>query len=245
MTHLKERAVELPLGHEAMGRPCLYCGIELRAGEQVVECPRCHGFQHVACWQQKGGCAKQGCPQVAQEIAPVKPKGDGPPASDRRTVIGIVGLVLFLIAAMFLWPSAPDPAQGRQKIVWLEEISLDSQARVEEVVEDFNDTHDELFIELQALPYNGLEMKLVVMMGANVPPDLMTLPAERMQELSRQQALYNFGTETEPVWGIPHPLQPRYLVVYGRLEDTEPVLEALDYILPRLSELAVSTVPAD
>jgi hypothetical protein len=62
--------------HEALeeqGRACAICQTFIAAGEQVGRCPGCDAPFHGECWDENGGCASYGCPEV-----PNVPKAEGP-----------------------------------------------------------------------------------------------------------------------------------------------------------------------
>jgi hypothetical protein len=54
------------------GHPCKWCQIPLRLGDDAAVCNSCQGECHSQCWDNKGGCATQGCvnaplPQMQQQ----------------------------------------------------------------------------------------------------------------------------------------------------------------------------------
>jgi hypothetical protein len=54
------------------GHPCKWCQIPLRLGDDAAVCNSCQGEHHGQCWDNKGGCATQGCvnaplPQMQQQ----------------------------------------------------------------------------------------------------------------------------------------------------------------------------------
>ena len=74
--HLKERIWTLSDSDEAAS-DCQACEEPLQVGDEVAECPRCKALHHLACWIRRGGCARHGCPQTADEslTEKVPPKG--------------------------------------------------------------------------------------------------------------------------------------------------------------------------
>ena len=77
--HLKERIWTLSDSDEAAS-DCQACEEPLQVGDEVAECPRCKALHHLACWIRRGGCARHGCPQTADEslTEKVPPKGIRP-----------------------------------------------------------------------------------------------------------------------------------------------------------------------
>lgn len=62
--------------HEAQdeqGHACAICQTAIGPGEPVGRCPTCDAPFHGECWEENGGCASYGCPQV-----PSVPKADAP-----------------------------------------------------------------------------------------------------------------------------------------------------------------------
>jgi hypothetical protein len=58
------------------GHPCKWCQIPLRLGDDAAVCNSCQGEHHGQCWDNKGGCATQGCvnaplPQMQQQQQPM------------------------------------------------------------------------------------------------------------------------------------------------------------------------------
>ncbi len=43
---------------------CAICQSPLGDGEESTSCPDCHAVYHRECWEENGGCAVYGCPQV-------------------------------------------------------------------------------------------------------------------------------------------------------------------------------------
>ncbi len=215
----------------------MHCQQPLQAGDDIVECPRCHAFHHVDCWKARGGCARHGCPQVAQAVKGERPTGDPPPPPvDRRFILGGVVVGIALISAMFFWPQPPDPAAGRQKVVFMAEADITEQAQWQNLANEFNEDQETLYLDMQLLPYGNMEMKLVVVMAAGESPDLFTLTSDRLLQYAERGALSNLGTEDEPVWGIPHPGQPRYIAMFARTEYPEAAYVVLEYLLEHLPE---------
>ncbi len=215
----------------------MHCQEPLQAGDEVVECPRCHAFHHVDCWKRSGGCSRHGCPQVAKAVKGEPPKGDPPPPPvDRRFLIGGVAVGIALILAMFFWPQPPDPAAGRQKVVFMAEADFVEQEQLQNLAKEFNESQDTMFLDMQLLPYGNMEMKLIVVMAAGESPDLFTLSRPRLQQYAQQGALMNLGSEEEPLWGIPHPGQPRYIAMFVRPTHPEATHVVLEYLLEHLPE---------
>jgi ssDNA-binding Zn-finger/Zn-ribbon topoisomerase 1 len=51
---------------------CPYCRL-LLGTEAAVACPRCGTPHHLACWEELGGCASEGCPGMIQTREPEAP----------------------------------------------------------------------------------------------------------------------------------------------------------------------------
>ena len=232
---LQETKTQLTPESKAVGKPCAHCSELLQPQDWVVECPRCHAFHHADCWMRKGGCSRTGCPQVAKAVVGEKPSGDGPPPPvDRRYVIGGIAAFVLALLAMVFWPQPPHPAGDRQRVVFMTEASVMEQDQLEALANRFHEEQEELYLDLQLLPHGNMEMKLIVQIGAGDAPDIFTLPAERFDYFVQQRALLNVGSEEEPVWGVRHPGQARYIVVFGQTEDPEAARSTLDFLLENL-----------
>jgi len=234
---LEEFVAVLEPGDKRLHTSCVQCETALAEGDAIIECPRCHRLHHVRCWKNRGGCAAYGCPQTAKAVKGEKPSGDGPPPPlDRRWFFAGGVIIAVLIAAVLLWPQAPDPAMGRQRIAFMTEAGGAEQAALLRLQEQFNEHHPELYLDLQLLPYGGMEIKLVVSMGAGEAPDILGLRRERMQALADQGALHNLGTDEEPAWGMPYPGRPDWkLCIFVEPEDLQRTKEVLDFLLENLS----------
>jgi hypothetical protein len=46
------------------GPVCAICLTSIAAADTKTACPECHAEYHADCWQENGGCAVYGCPQV-------------------------------------------------------------------------------------------------------------------------------------------------------------------------------------
>jgi hypothetical protein len=64
------------------GHPCGHCQVPLRLGDDAAVCNSCQREHHSPCWDNKGGCATQGCvnaplPQMQQQQQPYGAPGYG------------------------------------------------------------------------------------------------------------------------------------------------------------------------
>lgn len=241
-------------GEDYLGRSCVVCKREFQAEDEVVACPRCHSVHHAECWKEKGGCGKTGCPQVARTIRGERPQGDGPPPPVSKKVIagGILASVVVILLMVF-WPKPPDPAMGRTKIVFLGPAYQELSDVVTELVEGYNATSEDVYIDLQLLPPQGMDTKLVVLIAANQAPDVLAIDDDRFAQFSSEGALLPVGVndEGEPIYGIQHPAQLTQLVVWGGTENPAESLEVLHFLaknippadLDLLRESQTSTFP--
>jgi hypothetical protein len=49
---------------DSNGPVCAICLTSIAAADAKTACPECHVEYHADCWQENGGCAVYGCPQV-------------------------------------------------------------------------------------------------------------------------------------------------------------------------------------
>lgn len=237
---MNEKLTVIGPDSDKVGKPCNGCGVAFKSGDEVVECPRCHRLHHADCWKAKGGCATTGCPQIAQVVVGEKPPGDGPPPPIPKWYFAAGALVILaLILVSVLWPKPPDPAMGRAKIVVMDELTYESNLILTEAVEEFNETSDTTYIDLQLLPSNGLEQKLVVLIAAGDAPDVFSLNYDQLEFFESQGALLELGKtpEGEPIYSIQHPGRLAKFVIWGNTEHPKIAREVLDFLLENIPEV--------
>jgi len=219
-----------------IGKKCIYCEKEFAANDEVVECPRCHQLHHVDCWKANGGCARRGCPQVAQTIIGEPPAGDGPPPSmSRKHLLMIVGAVLAIVLVSILWPKSPDPAAGRIKIQVLLEASFPEQMELQQIINDFNATNTEIYIDLQTTTLSAIENQLLARMAAGDAPDIFSLPYARFERMQQELgAMYPLGDSKYPAYGVQHPSQLRVLSIFVYTEHPQEALTVLRYLVSEM-----------
>ncbi|NMB02301.1 MAG: extracellular solute-binding protein [Firmicutes bacterium] len=224
-------------GDEHVGQPCIVCQEAIDPNNEVVLCPRCRSLHHVDCWKAKGGCGKTGCPQIAQAVKGEKPAGDGPPPPVSKWVIlgGILAAIALILYLIFR-PTPPDPAMGRTKIVFLGEAHYELTNSMTELADSWNETNEEIYIDLQLLPTGALDQKLVVLIAAGDAPDLIALSDDRFAYFVEQQALLPLTEDEygEQVFGIQHPAQLSQLVVWRQTEHPTEALEVLHYFVENI-----------
>lgn len=229
---MKENPEKITKGVDYLGQHCVVCQKKIETDDEVVACPRCRSVHHVECWKRKGGCGKTGCPQIAQAIRGARPVGDGPPPPvSKKVIIGGIIAALAVILLLVLWPKPPDPAQGRTRIVFMGEAHWELSEAMNELAESYNATSEEIYIDLQLLPHGGMDTKLVVMIGANQAPDIMSISEDRFAHFQEEEVLLPLGTDAAgvTVYGIQHPAQLTRLVVWGNTSYPAQALEVLYY----------------
>lgn len=241
-------------GSEHLGQTCIVCQETITKEDEVVVCPRCRTVHHVDCWKRKGGCGKTGCPQIAKAVVGEKPEGDGPPPPVSKWVIfGGLGAIIAIILLSIYWPKPPDPAMGRTKIVFLGEAYYELTQEMIGLANAYNETSEEIYIDLQLLPPGSVDQKLVVLIAAGEAPDVIALADERLWYFIEQGALLELGKdeEGEPIYAVQHPGQLTQMVIWGETLHPEEALEVLHYFadhvtpvdLDMLRELDIKPVP--
>lgn len=235
---MEEKLEKLQASSPQVGKKCIVCEKLVQAGEEIVDCPRCHSIHHADCWKDKGGCGKTGCRQLAINVVGEKPQGDGPPPPlPKKYVYGGIGLALILILTVFFWPKPPDPAMGRTKIQFMTEASIDEQQVIGQIVDEFNNNHPDIYIDLQMLPYGGMDTKFIVLMAAGETPDIFTMPQPRKQMLIESNALLDLASgQDEPVYSVQHPGQLTEIGIFSQTEHVDEALEVFNYLLDNLPE---------
>ncbi len=232
---MEERLEILVQGSRHIGKECARCGEHFIENDEIVECPRCHKIHHVHCWKSKGGCARTGCPQVARTIIDDRPKGDGPlPGISPKYVFAGAGIALLIILLMTFWPKPPDPAAGRTRIVVLMESFLDEGQAFQTKIIEFNQSHPDLYIDLQTSPFSVLEQQLIARIAAGDAPDIFTLPYNRFESFVKLEALLPIGSEDVPYYGVHHPSAFRALGIFSKTVHPKSSHDVLHYLLTHL-----------
>lgn len=228
---------KITTGEKHADEPCIVCQSAIKPTDEVILCPRCRSIHHVDCWKDKGGCGKTGCPQIAKAVVGERPEGDGPPPPVSKKVIfgGILAVLAFILYIIFR-PAPPDPAMGRTKVVFLGEAHFELTTTMTELTDAWNETNEEIYIDLQLLPHGAMEQKLVVLVAAGQAPDLIALGEERYSFFVEQQALLPLGEDAsgEPIYGIQHPAQLTKLVIWRQTEHPQEALEVLHYFVENI-----------
>ncbi len=242
---VKEILKRLGVDSEVLHSPCKLCSVNLEE-EEVVECPRCHSHHHLSCWKTKGGCAKRGCPQLAEVFKGEKPKGDGPPPPiSKKSLLGGIALFLLIVLGAMFWPKPPEPWEGRIKITFMAEGSIVEQSLLETLAEDFNALQEEIYLHTQILPYGTMEMKLMVLLAANDTPDIFTMNYERFPIYVHRELLLPLKEEEEEIlYGIEHPAQHSMMGIMARTPNEKEARSVLAYLLDAIPPLDLETLPA-
>lgn len=220
-------------GQDHLGQPCVVCGEAIAETDQVVVCPRCRSIHHADCWKGKGGCGRKGCRQVAVAVRGEPPKGDGPPPPvSKNVILGGVLLVAALLIYLVFRPQPPDPAQGRTKITFLGEAGVELNEVLTGLSEDWNNSHGEIYIDLQLVPPGALDPKLVVLIAAEQAPDVISISEDRFSYFVEQGALLALAEDGDgkAIYGVDHPAQLAKLVIWGGTEHPAEAREVLRYL---------------
>lgn len=178
-----------------------------------------------------------GCPQTAKAVVGEKREGDGPPPPiSKKVIFGAVALIAILITVSALWPTPPDPALGRTKIVFLGEADYILQEAMTSIAAEFNGASEEIYLDLQLLPPATLEQKLLVLVAAGQAPDIAIVSEQQFPFLRDEGALLALGENKagEAVYHLEHPALRGKIIVWGSTEHPEAARAVLDYLIPRL-----------
>ena len=233
---MEEKLEVLDAQSRHIGRKCPRCEQEFAAGDEVVECPRCHLVHHADCWKENGGCARRGCPQVAKTVVGERRAGDGPPPPiDPKHLMIAVGVIIALIIVTIIWPKPSDPAAGRIKITVLVEASFEEQKQLNQIIADFNSTNDEIYIELQTSSLSVIENQLFVRMAAGEAPDIFSLPYDRFERIQEELgAMYPLGDATNRFYGVQHPSQLRVLSIFVHTKHPDAAVAVLRQLIQEM-----------
>lgn len=230
-----EQIVILDSESRHIGKECIKCQEKFVENDEIVECPRCHQLHHVDCWKAQGGCGRYGCPQIAKTVIDTSPKGDGPPPSiPRKYIYAGITVALVIILTMIFWPKPPDPAAGRTKVVALIEAGLEEVEELNRIVDQFNNTSEEIYIVLQTTSVTLLEQQLMVRAAAGDAPDIFSLPYNRYETFLNLDAFYPLGIEEEPYYGVEHPSKLRTLHIFFATKHPEESIKVLKYLVTEM-----------
>lgn len=237
---MKEEIIHVSENDTLQGVPCGECRVPLKAGDEAVVCPRCKLAHHLACWIQRGGCARHGCRQVVSpELLP--PKQEKPIQVPRTPPWVIAGAIVLAVAlGVGLYFNARRAALQRESSAYVLVPSLEDEVHWTQILSAYNRTPagSENPAVLIYTPYGiagmDFEQKLLIMIAANDSPELVVLEAERLRDYAQNSALAPLnefvaqlraqGIELDPerlaaatldgtVYGIPHPQRDAYLVI--------------------------------
>ena len=212
---------------------------------------------------ENGGCARQGCRQVA--VAVVLPESERPkppaptPVPWWRRPAALVGVALGVVAAVALWVTqfAARPADAPVASVRVMTWAVPEEARaLEEVVARFNAAHPGVEVRLDLTPYMAYEQKLIVLIAARDAPDVFALPSERLPLFAEQGALLDLTARWQQapsslreapwagrleafriggrLWGVPHPFTRGALVISSQTRLPDLAWSFLQFLMEHL-----------
>lgn len=256
-----EELLTIAAEHELVGQQCIACHEELKAGDQVVVCPRCKSPHHADCWRRAAGCRRHGCPQVAITVRNEErePPGDAHllKRSPKQKVLLALCIVLVLGVVGFSMKPGPDPAGGRTKIQIMVPGGIHETNYFEPFISDFNNSQSELYLALAVTPIIAYDQKLVVLVGARDAPDIFTLLEERYKMFAENQGLLDLTPyiEAEPelidkffpegldqfrvngsIYGIPHPGRNEIFTIWTLSPNPDIAWEILVMLLEKIAD---------
>lgn len=235
---MAERSYTLDAENGAVGKNCTYCGERLESGDVILECPRCRSLHHYDCWLEYGGCAKRGCPEVAESASTRRPQDE----EHRRRVtpheIGVavgVALVLLLLGFVLFNHFTDEPAAGKNAIRVMLPYSLEDYEALVTLKEEFEAEHPDAHVYLETVPITGYREKLVILLAAKDLPDIFACWPKDVPLLAEHGVLldlepYLTGTawaeDINPLYwedvtvdgrrvALPHRVHPYYIGVYS------------------------------
>ena len=255
-----ERLLVLPAEHDLVGSQCIACHEELKAGDEVVMCPRCKSAHHADCWRQSAGCRKHGCPQVAITIKAEerRPPGDAHllKRSPKQTALMVVCIVLVLGVVGFAMRPGPDPAAGRIKVSIMVPGGIHETNYFEPFVDQFNNAQSDLYLSLAITPSIAYDQKLVVLLGARDAPDIFSLLETRYEMFAEHEGLLDLTPylEAEPelieeffpegpdeyrvngsIYGIPHPERNEIFTIWALSPNPDTAWQILIMFLEKIA----------
>lgn len=246
-----------------VGVPCTRCGQLLAAGDRAVVCPRCRAPHHSRCWMEHGGCARQGCRQVAVAVVLPRDRRPGPPVPTpapwwrRPAILAGAALAILAVAALGLTRFGTRPAGAPVASVRLMTWAAPEEARaLEEAVARFSAEHPGVEVRLDLTPSIAYEQKLIVLIAARDAPDVFALDPSRLPLFAEQGALLDLTARWEQapsalkqapwarrldafrvggrLWGLPHPFSPGALVIAAQSRQADVAWQLLLFLMERL-----------
>lgn len=234
----RERVWAVSADQSSSALTCRACGELLQDGQQAVECPRCKAIHHLTCWGRRGGCATHGCFQLADLslTASGTPRRDVQP----RDLFGWIPLALTVLVTALVFGSMfwakHRPRTDEHILTLMVPVSLEVDS-IQVLAKAFGDTHSEVEVSVLGIPADPsgtyYEEKLVIMLAAKEPPDVIILPYSRFRFYAEQGALTPLDdVRTDVANAVPYAQRLRYAEVGGRL-----------YGLPHPSRAGIFAVP--
>lgn len=239
------------------GLRCAACQEMLQAGQEAIACPRCRGVHHRSCWTEKGGCATHGCFQLVDpELLTRTPHRDPRPRDTLGWVPAVLTtLLLALVMGGAIWAVHQRQANSRALTVMVP--AWPEVEHIQSLVDTFQKSHAELKVNVLSIPVDPLsayyEEKLVIMLAAKDPPDVIVLPYPRFQFYASQGAFVpldgaraevaqaipygrrlNNATVGGVLYGLPHPSRPGIMAVPASSRNPDAAQSLLVYLVKQL-----------
>ncbi|HEX6971637.1 MAG TPA: RING finger protein [Limnochordia bacterium] len=243
-------------GDPALGRPCMRCRRPLEAGEEAVVCPRCKSPHHLRCWREHGGCARRGCPQLAEVVVDRPQTEDRLHAPRRRGAWWVAAAALFLLVAGGLIYRAARPASGVADGLTVMLPATEQRELLTEIVQSYNAQSAVEPVSALWVPAGPLyEEKLLIMFAARQAPDVVLLPLDRIRLYAKQGALLpltdlvsdpqgmpaayppgrlDLGRVDGIPYGLPNPGLALWFAVTSQTDQPQAAIEFLRFVVGRI-----------
>ncbi len=102
----------------------------------------------------------------------------------------------------------------------------------------FNSSQEEIYLEMELLPVGTSRSKLIVLIGANHPPDIMAVDNEMYEQFLEADMILPIDVDEsgEPVYYLDNPASPTKIVIWGQTEHPEEAREVVKYLVPRFPQ---------
>lgn len=236
---------------------CEACGSALKTGDKAFTCPRCKAVHHFDCWVEKGGCSKHGCSQLADpSLIKDKEPAHDPPTKEAFAWVPValtISLIILVIGGI-VWNVFRGRATQNTITVM---VPVDSDVGViQQVAKEYDEHNTELNVNVLSVPTDDplyYDQKLVIMLVAREPPEIIYLPYERFLAYASQGALgsldvikpsvvsaapfgkrLNTATIDGKLMGIPHPSKQGFFAIPSLAKHREPAQQLLLQIVKAL-----------
>ena len=229
-----EQIVILDSESRHIGKECIKCQEKFVENDEIVDVPAAINYITSIAGKLKVDVVGMVVRKLLKLLLILAQKVIPPPSIPRKYIYAGITVALVIILTMIFWPKPPDPAAGRTKVVALIEAGLEEVEELNRIVDQFNNTSEDIYIVLQTTSVTLLEQQLMVRAAAGDAPDIFSLPYNRYETFLNLDAFYPLGIEEEPYYGVEHPSKLRTLHIFFATKHPEESIKVLKYLVTEM-----------